>query len=177
VSQRTERIDELLRQEIGDLIAREIADPAVGFATVTDVETSPDLRHAKVWVSVIGQPEAREASVQALQRAMPFVRSQLGRRLRLKRIPEFSVRLDPSVERGARVLQLLNELEAGESPDEVALGESLPTPTRGHPAEPEQPAAVPPTKPRRRRSHEARRSSAAAGRAAPNRTTRRHAKR
>ena len=92
MSQRTDRIDELLRQEIGGLIEREIADPAVGFATVTDVETSPDLRHARVWVSVIGQPEAREASVQALQRAMPFVRAQLGKRLRLKRIPEFSVR-------------------------------------------------------------------------------------
>jgi ribosome-binding factor A len=133
MTQRTERIDELLRQEIGQLIAREIADPDVGFATVTDVETTPDLRHARVWVSVIGSPEARRASVQALQRAMPFVRGQLGRRLRLKRIPEFSVRLDESVERGSRILQVLHDLEQGESPDALGEGESLPTPTRGSP--------------------------------------------
>ena len=135
MTQRTDRIDELLKQEIGDLIAREIADPAVGFVTITDVETSPDLRHAKVWVSVIGQPEARQASVQGLQRAMPFVRAQLGRRLRLRRIPEFSVRLDDSVERGSRVLQLLHDLEAGEAPGDVVVGESLPTPRPIHPIE------------------------------------------
>jgi ribosome-binding factor A len=183
VTQRTDRVDELLRQEIGDLIAREIADPAVGFATVTDVETSPDLRHARVWVSVIGQPEAREASVQALQRAMPFVRAQLGRRLRLKRIPEFSVRLDESVERGARVLQLLNELEAGASPDDIEVGESLPTPSRGFAAEPSEAAdgaalaAGPPSaKPRRRRGSGGK--TAATGRHGGHKsTTRRHPKR
>lgn len=128
---RTDRVDELLRQEIGDLIAREIGDPAVGFATVTDVETTPDLRHAKVWVSVIGQPEARQASVRALQHAMPFIRAQLGRRLRIKRIPEFTVRLDESVDRGARVLKLIGELQAGVAPADVLDGESLPTPQRG----------------------------------------------
>ena len=183
MSQRTERIDELLRQEIGDLISREIADPAVGFATVTDVETSPDLRHARVWVSVIGQPEAREASVQALQRAMPFVRAQLGRRLRLKRIPEFSVRLDESVERGARVLQLLNELGAGASPDHVEVGESLPTPTRGYGTETTEPAdgaastaGVQPAKPRRGRASGGK-SAPTARHGASKGTTRRHAKR
>lgn len=133
MTQRTDRIDELLKQEIGDLIAREIADPDVGFVTITDVETSPDLRHAKVWVSVIGRPEARQASVRGLQRAMPFVRAQLGRRLRLRRIPEFSVRLDDSVERGSRVLRLLHEIEAGEAPGDAAAGESLPTPRPIHP--------------------------------------------
>jgi ribosome-binding factor A len=156
----------------------------VGFATVTDVETAPDLRHARVWVSVIGQPAAREASVQALQRAMPFVRAQLGRRLRLKRIPEFSVRLDESVERGARVLQLLNDIESGEAPEEIGLelGESLPTPTRGYGAEPEpesasppEAAAPPPSKPRR--SSACRNASTGARRGGPKGTTRRHVKR
>jgi ribosome-binding factor A len=151
---------------------------------VTDVETTPDLRHARVWVSVIGQPEARDASVHALQRAMPFVRAQLGRRLRLKRIPEFSVRLDESVERGARVLQLLSELEAGASPDEIAVGESLPTPTRGYATEPGDPAdgaagadaaAAPVKKPRKRST--ARPSSGGGRRGTAKGTTRRHAKR
>ena len=60
MSQRTERVDELLRQEIGALLAKEVADPRLGFATITEVETSPDLRHAKVWVSVIGQKGDRD---------------------------------------------------------------------------------------------------------------------
>ena len=127
--QRTERIDELLRQEITSLLTREVADPRIGFATVTGVETAPDLRHARVWVSVIGQPEDRIATVRALEHAMPFVRRELGKRLRLRRIPEFSVRLDESIERGSRVMQLISELEAGETPRELPEGESLPTPT------------------------------------------------
>ena len=129
MTQRTERIDELLRQEITGLLARDVADPRIGFATVTDVETAPDLRHARVWVSVIGQPADRIATVRALEHAMPFVRRELGRRLRLRRIPEFSVRLDESIERGSRVMQLINKLEAGAMPEELPEGESLPTPT------------------------------------------------
>jgi ribosome-binding factor A len=130
MSQRTDRIDELLRQEIGNILEREIADPRIGFVTIISVETAPDLRHAKLRVSVIGQPAEREATVAALGRAMPFVRHELGTRLRLRRIPEFHVRLDDSAERGTRVLQLLHELEAGAIPDDTPpAGESLPTPT------------------------------------------------
>ncbi len=131
MTQRTERIDELLRQEITSLLTKEVADPRIGFATVTDVETAPDLRHARVWVSVIGQPADRASTVRALEHAMPFVRRELGKRLRLRRIPEFSVRLDESIERGSRVMKLINELEAGATPDELPQGESLPTPTVG----------------------------------------------
>ncbi|HEX5148399.1 MAG TPA: 30S ribosome-binding factor RbfA [Candidatus Limnocylindrales bacterium] len=129
MSQRTERVDELLRQEIGSIVTRDVADPRVGFATITSVETTPDLRHAKVWVSVIGQPAEREATVAALRRAMPFVRHELGTRLRIKRIPDLHVHLDDTAERGTRVLQLLSELEAGVTPEtDAPLGESLPTP-------------------------------------------------
>lgn len=136
MTQRTERIDELLRQEIGAIVAREIADPRVGFATITGVETAPDLRHARVWVSVIGQPEDRKATLQALGRAMPFVRHELGKRLRLKRIPEFHLELDDTLERGTRVLHLLDELEAGKVPEDALTdGESLPTPVARLPHE------------------------------------------
>jgi ribosome-binding factor A len=128
MSQRTDRVDELLRQEIGQIVTREIADPRVGFATITDVETSPDLRYAKVWVSVIGQAPDRRATIAALEHAMPFIRRELGKRLRLRRIPEFSVKLDESIERGSRVMQIINELESGAQPDELPVGESLPTP-------------------------------------------------
>ncbi|HXG40707.1 MAG TPA: 30S ribosome-binding factor RbfA, partial [Candidatus Limnocylindrales bacterium] len=128
MSQRTERIDELLREEIGRIIDREIADPRVGFATVTDVETSPDLQHARVWVSVIGGEVERKETIAALERAMGYIRRELGTRLRLRRIPELHVRLDESAERGTRVLRILADLEAGREPPELPDGETLPTP-------------------------------------------------
>jgi ribosome-binding factor A len=140
MTQRTERVDELLRQEIGAILAREIKDPAIGFVTITDVETAPDLRHARVWVSVIGQAGERDESIVALQRAMGFVRRELGTRLRIRRIPELQVRLDDSIERGTRVLHLLDQLEAGQTPDDEPPGESLPTPAPfGHHESPEAP--------------------------------------
>jgi ribosome-binding factor A len=129
MSQRTERVDELLRQEIGAILGRDVSDPRIGFATVTEVETTPDLRHAKVWVSVIGQRAERDETIAALGRAMPFVRRELFGRLRMKRVPELHVRLDDSAERGTRVLHLLHELEEGHVPeDDLTAAESLPTP-------------------------------------------------
>jgi ribosome-binding factor A len=156
VSQRTDRVDELLRQEIGAIITREIADPRIGFATITKVETTPDLRHARVWVSVIGQPAERAATVAALGRAMAFVRHELGRTLRIKRIPDLHVELDDTAERGTRVLRLLDELETGSGPEaDLPLGETLPTPIsrvrREGDAADEPPSAVIPPRPRRRR--------------------------
>jgi len=121
MTQRTDRVDELLRQEIGQLLARDVADPRIGFATITDVETTPDLRHAKVWVSVIGTEAERKAAVGALAHAMPFIRHELGGRLRIKRIPELHVRLDDTSERGTRVLRLLDELESGVTADVSGL--------------------------------------------------------
>jgi ribosome-binding factor A len=159
MSQRTERIDELLRQEIGSIVTREVRDPRIGFATITSVETTRDLRHAKVWVSVIGQPDEREATVAALRRAMPFVRHELGIRLRIKRIPDLHVQLDDTAERGTRILQLLSDLEAGVTPEgEAPVGESLPTPVPrlrhagDMPDEPPSAVRVPEPSPRRRRS-------------------------
>ena len=129
MSQRTERVDQLLREEIGRLITEEVADPRVGFATITDVETTPDLRHARVSVSVIGQPAERNATIAALRRAMPFVRHELGKTLRIRRIPDLHVELDDTAERGTRVLRLLDELGGGNAPkDDLPLGETLPTP-------------------------------------------------
>jgi ribosome-binding factor A len=159
MSQRTERVDELLRQEIGEIVAREIADPRVGFATITEVETTTDLRHAKVWVSVIGQPAERDATIAALRRAVPFVRHELGGRLRLKRIPELHIQLDDTAERGTRILQLLSDLESGAAPADDPPGtpgtESLPTPVarvrRPGDSSDEPPSAVRGSEPKGRR--------------------------
>lgn len=139
VSERTERLDELFAREISAIIAKEIADPRIGFVTVTNVEVAPDLRHATVWVSVIGDEATRTASMRALGRAMPHVRHRLGV-LHLKRIPELHLRLDDSFERGTRVLRILDEIgtsgEPAPLPEPVALPEPI-TP-RGH-AEPAVP--------------------------------------
>jgi ribosome-binding factor A len=126
---RTDRIDQLLRQEIGAILSKDVQDPRIGFVTVTDVETAPDLSVARVWVSVIGQPAERELTMKALQHALPFVRHELGSRIRLRRIPELQLRGDDTVQRGTRVLQLLAELEAGGVVTEPPpIDESLPTP-------------------------------------------------
>ena len=147
MTERTKRIDELLRQEIGAIIAREIADPRIGFVTITDVETTPDLRHAKVWVSVIGSEDERKAALTSLTHAMPFIRHQLGSRLRIRRIPELHVRPDDTLERGSRILHLLNELEAGTDPADLPAAEdSLPTPLPRLPHEGDAP--VPEIEPR-----------------------------
>ena len=134
MSERTRRVDHLLQEEISAVIQREVHDPRVGFVTITSVETTPDLRHATVYASVIGDEAERKATMEALGRAMPFVRHSLGK-LRLKRIPQLHLREDGSAQRGTRVMQLLDQVEAelegtvehadapvGESPD-------LPTPT------------------------------------------------
>lgn len=127
MSERTARLDELLREEISAVIAREVDDPRVGFVTITDVEVSPDLRHARVWVSIIGDEAQRRQTLRALGRAMPFVRGRLGK-LRLKRIPELHVKLDTTAERGTRVLRILDELDSGRTPEDAPIAETLPTP-------------------------------------------------
>jgi ribosome-binding factor A len=111
VSERTRRVDHLLREEISAIVQREVHDPRVGFVTITSVETTPDLRHATVYASVIGDAAQRKASFEALGRAMPFVRHNLGA-LRLKRIPELHLREDDSAQRGTRVMQLLEQVDA-----------------------------------------------------------------
>ncbi len=128
MSERTARVDELLREEISAVIQREVDDPRIGFLTITDVEVSQDLRHADVWVSVIGTPDEKKATLRALSRAMPFVRQRLGK-LRLKRIPALHVKEDDTAVRGTRLLQILDDLEqggAGVVPDAV---DTLPSPT------------------------------------------------
>ena len=150
MSQRLDRVDELLRQEIGAVLAREVADPRIGFVTITRVETTRDLSRARVWASVIGTPAERTAAIRALEHAMPFVRRQLGTRIRIRRIPELHVQLDESIERGTRVLRILADIESGAVTDPFAddpvpgLAESLPTPVRRHPQEgdvPDEPVA------------------------------------
>jgi ribosome-binding factor A len=115
MSQRTDRLDSQIRQELMDLLQREMQDPRVGFATVTRVETARDLGHARVFVSVYGTDEEQARSMAALHDATPWLRRRLGERLQIRHVPELSLRRDQSIESGDRVLRILRELE-GEAP-------------------------------------------------------------
>jgi ribosome-binding factor A len=106
------RVDEAMRQVLGDALAQELKDPRVGFVTVTDVKTSPDLRHARVYVSVLGDPPARAATLEGLRSAHGFLQGRVAGELRLKHTPELRFELDETAERAARLERLIDE-EAG----------------------------------------------------------------
>lgn len=110
-TRRTIRVDELLKQEIAGLI-RDLKDPRVGFTTVMDVRTSPDLRHARVYVSVLGDEEDKQETVAALQGARGYLRARLGRDVTLKYLPELHFELDRTLEQAARIDALLDEMDA-----------------------------------------------------------------
>lgn len=117
MSRRTDRVEDQLRAEISDLLRRELRDPRVGLASVSDVHVTPDLKQARVMISVLGEEEAREGTVQALQHARGFVRSRLAQRLRHLRVtPELTFELDRGPEHSQRIEQLLEELHEGDDP-------------------------------------------------------------
>jgi ribosome-binding factor A len=111
------RVDEAVRQVIGDALAGELKDPRVGFVTVTEVKTSPDLRHARVYVSVLGErggksaPEQREATLAGLRSAHGFLQARLARELRLKRTPTLEFVYDESTDRAMRIESLIDEID------------------------------------------------------------------
>ena len=111
MSQRTDRLDSQIRQELMELLQREMKDPRLRFATITRVETARDLGSAKVWVSIMGSDDERAATMRALTDAAPWLRRQLGARLTVRHIPQLMIRHDDSIEAGDRVLRLLRELE------------------------------------------------------------------
>lgn len=108
-SNRMRRVDEAIREVLGDALAQGLKDPRIGFVTVTDVSTSPDLRHARVYVSVFGDEETRAASLEGLQSAHGFLQGRINAQLRLKRTPGLRFIDDDTVRRAARVEELLDE--------------------------------------------------------------------
>jgi ribosome-binding factor A len=106
---RSERVGDQMKQEIADILMRKIKDPRIGFVTITDVEIAADLKNAKVFFSVYGGD--KEESLKGLTSATPFIRSELGRRMRMKFVPELLFRYDSTVERGAHIMELLHTIE------------------------------------------------------------------
>lgn len=114
MSMRTTRVNELLRAEISELLLREVKDPRVaqGMVTITEVQVSPDLRRAVVYFSHLGTDEERRAALEGLQHSAAFLHRELVHRLSLRSVPELVFKFDPSIERGARLVELINQVSA-----------------------------------------------------------------
>src|SRR3954471_2091316 len=108
---RMRRINEVLREVVGATISSELNDPRIGFVTVTSVETSPDLRTAKVFVSVLGSPEEREATLEARRSSHGVIQARIAAETRMKRTPTLTFHYDDTIEKASRVSELLEEVE------------------------------------------------------------------
>lgn len=121
---RQAKMGEQIAQEVSDLLRTRVKDPRVGFASITRVEMSGDLRHAKIFVSVMGEPEDQKATMKALHHATGFIRHELAERLTIRFMPEIAFKLDTSIEQGARILELIRALEEqeGQTPAHLVNG-------------------------------------------------------
>ena len=106
---RMRRVNEVIRQVLGDVIATDLKDPRIGFVTVTDVDTSPDLRTARVYVSVLGGESEREKALAGLRSSHGFLQGRIASQLRMKRTPTLTFHYDESVDRGMRISRLLDQ--------------------------------------------------------------------
>jgi len=115
-TRRIARLNEQVRSDVAELIAREMKDPRLaGLVSVTAAELTPDLRHARIFISVLGSVEDQKRSIQAIRNAAGFLRTQLAARMTTKRAPELHFVLDASIERGQRIMHLLHEIERGDT--------------------------------------------------------------
>lgn len=115
---RAERLAHQIRVEMAEMLVRGLKDPRIGFATVTRVELSGDLHHARVLVSVIGSPEEKQGTIDGLSSAAGFIRHEIGHRLALRRAPELTFVLDHGAEEGERIEMLLHKLHKDDTPSE-----------------------------------------------------------
>lgn len=110
MSLRANRVGEQMKKELSEIIGRKIKDPRIGFVTVTDVSVSGDLQIAKVFISVLGDDEQRENTLKGLAKAKGFIRSEIGRRIRLRKTPEIQFEFDDSIIYGNRIQTLIHEI-------------------------------------------------------------------
>ncbi|WP_414549223.1 30S ribosome-binding factor RbfA [Anabaena sp. CCY 0017] len=126
-NRRISRVAELIKREVSQMLLHGIKDDRVGtgMVSVTYVDVSGDLQHAKVYVSIYGTEEAKTETMAGLKSATGFVRSELGSRVRLRRTPEVIFIADDSIEEGNKVLSLLNKLENQRSPDSLTMDDNI----------------------------------------------------
>src|SRR5438552_11267599 len=118
MTERMRRVNESVRQVLSEALL-ELKDPRIGFVTVTGVETTPDLQHARVFVSVLGSQKKRLRSLDGLTAAHGVLQARLGRELHMKRTPQLEFVYDPTIERGVRLGALIDELAPADAPDET----------------------------------------------------------
>ena len=114
---RPSRVADQIRGEIGQMLARDVHDPGIGFVTITRVQVSADLQQARIFYTALGDEKARRDSARALDRAAPFLRRQIGARLRLKRVPELKFLYDESIAGQDRIEQILHDIHAADRND------------------------------------------------------------
>ncbi|MGB7999837.1 MAG: 30S ribosome-binding factor RbfA [Anaerobacillus sp.] len=107
---RANRVGEQMKKELGDIISRKIKDPRVGFVTVTAVEVTNDLQQATIFITVLGDEEKKEATLNGLAKATGFIRSEIGKRIRLRKTPEIYFEFDESINYGNKIERLLADL-------------------------------------------------------------------
>lgn len=107
---RVHRVGEQVKKELGQLFQRELKDPRIGFVTVTGVDMSGDLQQAEVYISVLGDDKQKEDTLKAISKASGFIRSEIGRRVRLRHTPELLFKFDESIEYGSRIENLLKSI-------------------------------------------------------------------
>ena len=108
---RIEKLQELIKQEMGKMLLTDLKDPRIGFVTVTDVEMTGDLRSAKIFISVMGGEEQVKSSLEGLQSALGFIRREIGQRIKIRFTPEISFALDTSLDYGDHIQKLLLKVE------------------------------------------------------------------
>ncbi len=107
---RANRVAEQMKKELGDLITRKIKDPRVGFVTITDVEVTGDLQQATVFLTILGDKQEQQDTLDGLSKAKGFIRSEIGHRIRLRKTPELFFKIDETIETGNRIEKLLRDL-------------------------------------------------------------------
>jgi len=118
-SKRTARIGEAIREEISSILLQEINDPRIQFVSITRVEVSADLQHAKVYVSILGNDQKKEDAFEGLKSARGYIQKKLGKKIRLRYMPEITFKMDTSIDHGMHIFELLQEMKKeGELKDE-----------------------------------------------------------
>jgi len=111
MSKRVNRVSEQMKKELGDIIHQRVKDPRIGFMTVTDVEVTGDLQNAIIYISVLGSDIEKEETLKGLDKAKGFIRTEIGKRIRLRKTPEIEFRFDESVAYGSRIESLLTQVK------------------------------------------------------------------
>jgi ribosome-binding factor A len=119
---RADRVSEAIKREVSVMLTQEVKDPGIHFVTVTSVETTDDLRNAKIFISILGDEKTRQETMKGIERAKGFIRGELGRRIQLRYTPEIQFRLDTSLDHAMKIKSILKQLKSEEKTGDETEG-------------------------------------------------------